>query len=129
MTTPTTPAADKAWTMIELEKRRDRSLRRAAKIAWTVTFVLVVVLAIMNGIQIAEMMRTFAGGMLPASMVFYSAMPLIIVIGILSTLIATLATVGIFLRMRTASLTEIQLRLAALEDLMRKDDAGTGFRP
>ena len=122
MTTPTTPASEKAWALIDIEKRRDRSLRRAARIAWTVTFVLVVLLAILNGIQIAEMMNTFAGGMLPMSMVFYSAMPLIVVLGILSTLIATLATVGIFLRMRTASLAEIQLRLAALEEIIAKSD-------
>jgi hypothetical protein len=56
--------------------------------------------------------------------VFGSAMPLFIVLGFLSVLIATLSTVGVFLRLRTASLTEIQLRLAALEEMLRsrKDD-------
>jgi hypothetical protein len=33
-------------------------------------------------------------------------------------LIATLSTIGIFLRLRTSSLAEIQLRLAALEAML-----------
>jgi hypothetical protein len=33
-------------------------------------------------------------------------------------LIATVSTIGVFVRMRAASLHEIQLRLAALEDLL-----------
>jgi len=35
-------------------------------------------------------------------------------------LIATLSTIGIFLRLRTASLIEIQLRLAALEEILTR---------
>ncbi len=45
-------------------------------------------------------------------------MPLIAVTGVLSVLIATVSTVGIFLRLRTASLAEIQVRLAALEQML-----------
>ena len=36
----------------------------------------------------------------------------------ISLLIGTLSTVGIFLRLRTASLGEVQLRLAALEEML-----------
>ena len=39
-------------------------------------------------------------------------------LGLVSVLIATLATVAVFLRLRTASLNEIQLRLAALEEML-----------
>ena len=46
-----------------------------------------------------------------------------LVLMIPSTLIATLSTVGIFLRLRTASLQEIQLRLAALEAMLTRDDS------
>lgn len=45
-------------------------------------------------------------------------MPLVIALGILSVLIATVSTIGMFVRMRTASLHEIQLRLAALEEMI-----------
>jgi hypothetical protein len=48
----------------------------------------------------------------------------------LSLLVAGLSTVGIFLRLRTARLAEIQLRLAALEEMLAKapeppDSGGT----
>jgi hypothetical protein len=33
-------------------------------------------------------------------------------------LVATLTTVGVFLRLRTSSLSEIQLRLSALEEML-----------
>jgi hypothetical protein len=37
---------------------------------------------------------------------------------VLSLLVAALSTVLVFLRLRTASLAEIQMRLAALEELV-----------
>ena len=58
-------------------------------------------------------------------MVTEAILPIVIVLMILSTLIATLSTVGIFLRLRTASLQEIQLRLAALEAMLTRDDSAT----
>jgi len=65
-----------------------------------------------------------AAGLHRRTDVFWSAMPLLIVLGFLSVLIATLSTVGVFLHLRTASLTEIQLRLAALEDLLASPSNG-----
>ena len=47
-----------------------------------------------------------------------AAIPFVTTIGMLSVLIATLSTVAVFLRLRTSSLAEIQLRLAALEDML-----------
>jgi hypothetical protein len=46
------------------------------------------------------------------------AMPFVGTLGMLSVLVATVSTIGVFIRMRTSSLHEIQLRLAALEDLL-----------
>ena len=46
-------------------------------------------------------------GQLAMSTLAGAAFPLLIVLGLLSTLIATLATIGIFLRLRRASLVEI----------------------
>jgi membrane-bound acyltransferase YfiQ involved in biofilm formation len=120
MTTPSSTASEKAWTLIEQEKRRDRLLRVVSVTAWAITFVIVLLFAIMIGLQVAEMWKSFHDGMLPRWAVVSSAMPLVIVLGFLSVLIATLTTIGIFLRLRTASLTEIQLRLAALEDMLAK---------
>jgi hypothetical protein len=55
--------------------------------------------------------------------VISTLMPLVAVIGFVSLLVAVLSTVGVFLRLRTASLSEIQLRLAALEGMLLKRSA------
>lgn len=129
MTNLTTAASSKAWEAIESERRRDRLIRRVSITAWTITFLLVCVLAVMVCMQVVPLARGAAVGALPWISVIGAAMPLIIVLGTLSVLVATLSTIGIFLRLRTASLSEIQLRLAALEAMLGADgegDAGRG---
>jgi uncharacterized BrkB/YihY/UPF0761 family membrane protein len=111
-------ASANVWDAIEAERRRDRTLRRVSVSAWIVTLVFVVILAAMVAVQVAQMAKAAMLGALPWLSVIGIAMPLIIVLGILSVLVATLSTIGMFLRMRTASLTEIQLRLAALEAML-----------
>ena len=118
MTTSASPSAEKAWARVDDEKRRDRFLRRLSIAAWSITFGIVALFAVLMGMQVAEMARAYAAGVLPWATVVGSAIPLVVVLGMLSVLIATLSTVGIFLRLRTASLAEIQLRLAALEDML-----------
>ena len=98
--------------------------------AWTITLLLVCVLAVMVCLQVAELARGAAVGAVPWISALGAAMPLIIVLGILSVLVAALSTIGIFLRLRTASLTEIQLRLAALEEMLgSQGDVGRGDLP
>ena len=127
MTKQMTSASGQAWEAIENERRRDRLIRRVSITAWTITFLLVGVLAVMVCLQVAELARGAAVGALPWMSVLGAAMPLVIVFGLLSVLVATLSTIGIFLRLRTASLTEIQLRLAALEDMLAaRGDGGGG---
>jgi hypothetical protein len=60
--------------------------------------------------------------------VWQTALPVVTVVGVLSLLIAVLSTVGIFLRLRTASLGEIRLRLGALEDMLRQEVADLAER-
>jgi hypothetical protein len=110
--------------MIEEEKRRDQFLRRVSKIAWIVTFAIVLLFTVMVGMQVSQMVQLVGGGQLAHMAVIGAAMPLFIVLGLLSVLIATLSTIGIFLRFRTASLAEIQLRLAALEDILTRGESG-----
>jgi hypothetical protein len=110
---------EQVWVQIERDKRIDRWLRRICVAAWAVTIVLTLALAAVQGLRFAQFMSPgFFGWSILASYIF----PLLIVLGVLSTLIATLATVGIFLRLRTASLHEIQLRLAALEEMLTRDE-------
>jgi hypothetical protein len=107
-----------AWASIDREKRLDRIIRTVSIVAWTVTFVLVLVFGIMVSMQVAQMIRAMQIGAVSWINVLGAAFPLMIVLGTLSLLIAVLSTVGIFLRLRTASLAEIQLRLAALEQML-----------
>ena len=118
MTPSRDTAHDGVWAAVERDRRQDRILRRVGLAAWSVTFIAVLVYASMIVIQILEFRRLVAVGMAAERSVFLAAMPLVGVIGVLGVLIATLATIGMFLRMRTASLQEIQQRLAALEAVL-----------
>lgn len=118
MTKSNASSSDKAWAAIEDEKRRDRFIRRVSIIAWVVTFVIALLFVAAIGVQVAEMLRFSMAGVTPMMSVVGAAMPLFVVLGFLSVLIASLSTVGVFLRLRTASLSEIQLRLAAIEDML-----------
>ena len=111
-------AAESAWALIDNEKRRDRFIRRVSIIAWSVTFAIVLLIAILVSVQLVQMIKGVRAGALPWSAVIGSAMPLVDVLWKLSLLVAALSTVGIFLRLRTASLAEIQLRLATLEEML-----------
>jgi hypothetical protein len=50
-----TKASSSAWDAIETEKKRDRFIRKVSVVAWSVTGILVLVLAILVGIQIYEL--------------------------------------------------------------------------
>ena len=118
MSSNVAPASERVWAVIEREKRRDRLVRRAAVIAWAVTGGAVLIFGAGTGFEVWRMVRRAMLGAVEWNDVFAAAMPVVVVIGVLSLLIATLSTVGIFLRLRTASLSEIQLRLAALEEMI-----------
>jgi len=113
-----TRASSSAWDAIETEKKRDRFIRKVCVVAWSVTGILVLVLAILVGIQIYELTLGALVGAVPWMSVAGVAMPFVGTLGMLSVLVATVSTIGVFIRMRTSSLHEIQLRLAALEDLL-----------
>ncbi len=68
---------------------------------------------------VAELVRVLehvAAGAISSFYIGTLLLPLVAVVGSISLLIAILATVGVFLRFCTASLSEIQLRMAALEE-------------
>jgi len=118
MSTQLSPASERVWSLIEQEKRRDRLVRRVSVTAWSVTGGAVLLFGGVTSVQVWRLMRHAAEGLVPWEIVFKVAMPFVAVIGILSLLIAVLSTVGIFLRLRTASLSEIQMRLAGLEEMI-----------
>ena len=114
----TNSASEKVWAAIDEEKRRDRFVRRISYTAWTATTVCVLLLGVAYGISVAQMVRMIGVGAVSWLVLLGVATRIFIVLGVISLLVATLSTVGIFLRMRTTSLAEIQLRLAALEEML-----------
>ena len=125
MSATTASASSNVWEAIDTEKRRDRFIRKVSIISWTITFLLVVALGAILVSQMIFVAKTLGGVGMGWQLALPLMMPLVISLGILSVLIATLSTVAIFLRLRTSSLNEIQLRLAALEDMIvaRTDNA------
>ncbi len=109
---------DAIWDLIEREKSRDRFLRRVGKTAWGTTFVALVIFSSTVVWDFSQMIRFYRMGAVRAETVVESIIPLVVAVGGLSLLIATLATIGVFLRLRTTSLTEIQLRLSGLEQMI-----------
>lgn len=123
-------AADEAWEIVEREKRIDGFIRRLSIGAWGVTLVVVLAFAGMTGLQVFEMVQAARQEHVPWSTVVASAIPFFVILGGLAVLIATLSTIAMFLRLRTSSLAEIQLRLAALEDMLtsQPDERSSGPR-
>jgi hypothetical protein len=111
-------AGDPALALIDAERRRDRFVRRVSVAAWSVTLAIVLVLALMTGVATIEMGKAALSGAVPWITVVGTMLPLVDVLWKLSLVVAALSTVSIFLRMRTASLEQIQLRLAALEEAL-----------
>jgi hypothetical protein len=123
MTARSTAAAD-TWAAIERERQRDRLVKRLCIATWSATLLLAVLFTVIVGISVAQMVRAAMTGALPWMSAVGAALPLMGFLWTLSLLVSALSTVGVFLRFRTSSLAEIQLRLAALEELLTsKSDA------
>lgn len=106
------------WAKIEKEKRTDQLIKVVSKSSWSVTFMFLIGFAGISGYEVYHMYSLYQKGMISASSLFDTFMPFIMVIGGICLTIAILSTVGTFFRLRTSSLSEIQLRLAALEEMM-----------
>lgn len=114
-----------AW--LESERRRTQKLHTMGYAAWVVTFVVLALYAVMVGVQafvIVGQVGQGAFSLMSVMAVVGTITPLLIAVGVTALLIAVLSTIGIFVRVRTASLAEIQLRLAALERALTREEDG-----
>lgn len=112
-------SADNAvWATIRKEEGRDRILRNISIATWIATFAALLTYAWMVVMQVSELRRMVDLGLVHQREVFQATIPLIAATGTVMLLIAVLTTIGMFLRMRTATLKDIQLRLAALEAIL-----------
>jgi uncharacterized membrane protein len=68
--------------------------------------------------------EAFLQGQVGMDVIFREAMPFVWVVGAISLLVAVLSTAGVLLRFRAASLDEIRLRLAAVEQMLTDQTHG-----
>ena len=105
------------WNLVQEEKKRDKKVVLVSKIAWSVTGLSVVAFGMIQVSHFVRYLDLVAEGVGSMNQLFANLMPLVAVIGVIGLIVAILATAGIFLRLRTSSLQEIQVRLAALEQM------------
>lgn len=117
MNTQDTPMS-RAWSRIEAEQRSDRLFRRLTIVGWSATGIVVLLLVGFGILQVRAAMQFVGGGAAGFGVAVGGLVPVVLAVGAFCALAATLATIGLFIRMRSASMHEIQLRLAALEDLL-----------
>jgi Na+/proline symporter len=117
MTQQTGAGLEAGWALVERERRMDRRVRILCGIAWGITFAFAGGYAVLIGQEVFSALRRQAAGLVTPDAVWAAVTPLVVALGMLAMLVAALSTVGVFLRSRAASLSEIQLRLAALETL------------
>ena len=111
-------ATSRAWEVIENEKERNRLLARASVIAWSIALGVAAIYAILSVVEIVDFAKFDLGRGLSIIDVFPLARPIVAALGAMILVIAVLGSAALFLRMRTVSLNELQLRLAALEDVL-----------
>ena len=109
---------DQIRELIEAEKGRDRTLQRISTGAWILTFVALLFTAVGVGFNVWWAAEAFLRGQAGMDVIFREAMPFVWIVGAISLLVAVLSTAGVLLRFRAASLDEIRLRLAAVEQML-----------
>ena len=113
----------RAWAVIEKEREQDEFLRKVSKWAWTGTFIVVLLFTITYAVLLGYRVAIFGFQRAYDQMqLLNAALPFFGSLGVVGLLVATVSTLGVFSRSRTATLTEIQLRLAALEDILTGED-------
>jgi hypothetical protein len=118
MTRESDVATITAWEIIDVERRRDRILWQISACGWVVTLLVVILFGALTAWRVAGVLADVSKGAVPSTAVVAPLIPFVAAVGVVGLLVATLATIGAFVRFRAASLSEIQLRLGALERML-----------
>jgi hypothetical protein len=118
MNESTAKQKERVWKLLEAEKKRDRVLQRIGTGAWIITLAALVFTAMGIATSVWWAIQAYQAGQVGVGVIFREAMPLVWAVGGVSLLVAVLATIGVFLRLRAASLDEIRVRLSALEGMI-----------
>jgi hypothetical protein len=122
------PGRGDVWDQIDRDKRTDRLIRRVIVIAWSVVLLMLLIYAILVLLDVTRSWELAEMGAMASTDAILTVMPLVYAVGAISLVLATLSTIGAFLRSRTATLSEIQLRLAGLESILRAQADSVAMR-
>jgi len=106
------------WEQVNNEKKKDKRVRLVSIAAWSITGLAIGFYGVIIVHRFIIHQQLVQSGMMPAGQEWAAFIPLVAVIGVVALFVATLATVGMFLRLRTTSLEELKVRLGALEQLV-----------
>lgn len=121
MSTTDNKAREQVWDLIDREKKRDKMIRRVSRIAWGTTLVILLVFLVFTIKDVTTTFRLYKSQIVAAKQVWKALVPFAIVLGSVSLIVGVLSTIGVFLRLRTTSLLEVQQRLANLEQLITSE--------
>ena len=112
---------DAVWQMIEREKKKDLLVKKISRVAWGVTLGMLLILLTLWGVELSRTLGLYNSGAVPFANVMMIVFTMAKVLGIFAFIIAVLSTVGMFMRIRTTNLMEIQQRLTNLEQMILKE--------
>ena len=121
MNQSTYPVNEDIWEIMESERKRDRLVKRVSVTAWTVTPGILLVFTVIVGAEVVRTLDRVGLGVATNNDVVHAVIPFLAVVGTTSLLLALVSTAAVFLRFRTASLGDIQLRLASLEAALSEE--------
>lgn len=114
------------WEKIEKEKKIDKWITRISIGSWAATFILITGFTIL---VLIETIQHYTTQLYPVISLDNLLMQIAVItipfsaIGLFTFGAAILSTIGLFIRMRTSSLRDIQLRLGTLEgSILSKDE-------
>lgn len=112
---------DPVWEMIQKEKKRDLLIKRVSRAAWVIALSILTIFLILTIQDYIRVHGLYKAGVVPRGALTDTIIPFLVILGCLSLIIAILATIGMFLRLRTTSLLEIQQRLTNLEHMITSE--------
>lgn len=112
---------DAIWGLIEKENKRDRIIKRISKGGWFVTLLVLFLFLVFTVIEFLHTYEMYVSGFVAFQNVIDTLIPFLVILGIIALIVAILATIGMFLRLRTSNLLEIQQRLTNLEGMLSEN--------
>lgn len=107
---------------IEEEKRTDKWIKRVNKSAWIVTILFLFGFSAIKGYDIYHAHYLYKSGLVSVESVYDTILPFVTSVGAVSFIIAIVSTIGVFFRLRTATLSEILMRITVLEEVLLNEN-------